>query len=510
MSTFFAKYPPQGGGGVTTLNGLSGAVILAAGVGISITPSGNTLTIAATGGGGTVTAVTASSPLSSTGGTTPNISIQQATTLQDGYLSSTDFNTFNNKQPAGSYITALTGDATATGPGSAALTLATVNSNVGSFGTASAVGSFTVNAKGLITAASNTSIQIAESQVTNLVSDLAGKQPLLTVGNLTDVGTDGIVITGGTGAVIGTGTSIAQHVADATHNGYLSSTDWNTFNTAASGALTAITGDVTATGPGVASSLVNSVGGKTAAQIASTVANNTTDVTIGTANGLSLVGQALSLGLSSTSTTGALSSTDWNTFNGKQAAGNYITALTGDATASGPGSAALTLATVNGNVGTFTNATITVNAKGLITAASSGATTTAARVATYYRSSNFSASATTPINFDTQIVDTNSQVTTSPTAWKFTAAITGCYEVNLFAYSNDTDINLYIYKNGSAYAFIANSTQSSQASPGTGGITIPLNATDFIDIRPDAGATITGGALATTRHAYISINFIGT
>jgi hypothetical protein len=43
-------------------------------------------------------------------------------------------------------------------------------------------------------------------------------------------------------------------------------------------------------------------------------------VTIGTANGLSLSGQALSLALASTSATGALSSTDWNTFNGKQAA----------------------------------------------------------------------------------------------------------------------------------------------------------------------------------------------
>lgn len=99
------------------------------------------------------------------------------------------------------------------------------------------------------------------------------------------------------------------------------------------------------------------------------------EVTIGTANGLSITAaQALSLALASTSTTGALSSTDWNTFNGKQAAGNYITALTGDATASGPGSAALTLATVNSNVGSFGSATqvgtFTVNAKGLITAAS--------------------------------------------------------------------------------------------------------------------------------------------
>lgn len=44
---------------------------------------------------------------------------------------------------------------------------------------------------------------------------------------------------------------------------------------------------------------------------------------------------------------------------------------TGDAT----GSTALTLATVNSNVGSFTNASVTVNAKGLVTAASSGSAT---------------------------------------------------------------------------------------------------------------------------------------
>jgi hypothetical protein len=43
-------------------------------------------------------------------------------------------------------------------------------------------------------------------------------------------------------------------------------------------------------------------------------------LTIGTANGLSLSTQVLSLALASTSVTGALSDTDWNTFNGKQPA----------------------------------------------------------------------------------------------------------------------------------------------------------------------------------------------
>lgn len=44
---------------------------------------------------------------------------------------------------------------------------------------------------------------------------------------------------------------------------------------------------------------------------------NSGDVTLGTANGLGLTGQQLSLDAASTSTTGALSATDWNTFNGK-------------------------------------------------------------------------------------------------------------------------------------------------------------------------------------------------
>ena len=49
-------------------------------------------------------------------------------------------------------------------------------------------------------------------------------------------------------------------------------------------------------------------------------------VTIGTANGLSLSTQVLSLGLSSSSTNGALSSTDWTNFNNKQNAIGYTPA----------------------------------------------------------------------------------------------------------------------------------------------------------------------------------------
>lgn len=72
---------------------------------------------------------------------------------------------------------------------------------------------------------------------------LSWATPVVTaVGNLTDAGTDGIVITGGTGAVVGSGTSLAQHVADSTHNGYLSSVDWSTFNSKGTGTVTSVSG----------------------------------------------------------------------------------------------------------------------------------------------------------------------------------------------------------------------------------------------------------------------------
>lgn len=47
------------------------------------------------GGGGSVTAVTATAPVASSGGTAPDISMTQAGPSSDGWLSSTDWNTFN-------------------------------------------------------------------------------------------------------------------------------------------------------------------------------------------------------------------------------------------------------------------------------------------------------------------------------------------------------------------------------------------------------------------------------
>jgi hypothetical protein len=59
---------------------------------------------------GTVTAVTATAPVVSSGGTAPNISMPAANTSTDGYLTSVDWNTFNNKAPATSGTSILYGN----------------------------------------------------------------------------------------------------------------------------------------------------------------------------------------------------------------------------------------------------------------------------------------------------------------------------------------------------------------------------------------------------------------
>ena len=90
-----------------------------------------------------VTSVSVTAPVSSTGGTTPTISMAAATTSVSGYLTSTDWTTFNNKQASGSYVTS--GGALGT-PSSGTLTNCTFPTlNQNTTGTASNITSYTIN-----------------------------------------------------------------------------------------------------------------------------------------------------------------------------------------------------------------------------------------------------------------------------------------------------------------------------------------------------------------------------
>lgn len=262
---------------------------------------------------------------------------------------------------------ALTGDITAA-QGSNATTLATVNANVGTFGSATQVSQVTVNGKGLVTAASNVTISgvpAADGDYGDVVVSGAGTvwtidTNVVTFAKFQQIATD---------TLLGRDTAGTGDIEQITLNATLSMTGAGALQRAA------IVGDIGVPAGSNSSTLatVNPSPG---------VYGSATQVPVLSVSGKGLV-------TASANTNIAIPSSQVTNFveAAQDAVGAMVgisliyddsgttlqrAALTGDITAA-QDSNAMTLATVNANVGTFGSVTqtvtFTVNGKGLITAA---------------------------------------------------------------------------------------------------------------------------------------------
>jgi hypothetical protein len=303
-------------------------------------------------------------------GSGTTITVKKATSTVDGYLAATDWVTFNGKQAALGY-TPLN---PANNLSELTATAATARTNLG-LGTAATQATSAFDAAGAATAAV-AGIPNASGTTTGLLtsanwSTFNSKQNALTLGNLTEATSAVLTITGGTGAVIGTGASIQVKKATSTVDGYLAATDWVIFNgkqaalgytplnpannlsdvavaatartnlglgSAATQASTAFdaAGAATAAVAGIPNADATHTGLLTSAnwstfnskQNALTLGNLTeatsTVLTITGGTG-AVVGSGVSIQVKQASGTvsGFLSSTDWSTFNNKQAALGY-------------------------------------------------------------------------------------------------------------------------------------------------------------------------------------------
>jgi hypothetical protein len=111
--------------------------------------------------------------------------------------------------------------------------LANVGSS-GTYGDSTDIPVISTNGQGQITGVSDSAIPTGNSSTTGLITssdwnDFNDKQDALSFGNLTS-STSGVIVTNGSGAVVGSGTSVDIATASSSQDGLIDSIDWNTFN----------------------------------------------------------------------------------------------------------------------------------------------------------------------------------------------------------------------------------------------------------------------------------------
>lgn len=217
-------------------------------------------------GTGAVSSVTATSPIFSSGGANPNITIQVANTTQGGYLTAADWNTFNGKGN-GTVTTASVASANgfagtvATATSTPIITISTSVAGVlkGDGTSLSAATAGTDYSVG--TSALTTGILKSTTTTGALSIAVAADFPVLnqnTTGTAANVTGTVAVANGGTGStsltaggvVVGNGTSAVSLVAPSTSGNVLTSNGSTWVSSAPAGGSTTLTFNVSTTGYG--------------------------------------------------------------------------------------------------------------------------------------------------------------------------------------------------------------------------------------------------------------------
>ena len=195
---------------------------------------------------GTVTSVTGTPPVVSSGGNAPVISMPAATASANGYLTSTDWNTFNNKG-----VGTVTSVSVVSANGLAG-TVATATTTPAVTLSTTVTGVLKGNGAAISAATSGTDYAPATSGTSILYGSGAGGFSNVTIGTgvafaggtLSATGSGGTVTSvTGTAPVVSSGgatPAISMAAATTSVNGYLTSTDWTTFNNKGSGSVTSV------------------------------------------------------------------------------------------------------------------------------------------------------------------------------------------------------------------------------------------------------------------------------